>query len=378
MSKTTRYMLVNPELYKDLTTRLKFATQPELKQLMSSDQDIENILTDPNISSYEKRRLLSEAVQRLQTYKTMIDMDADQQANPFIGTQGAYSWPQQQQQGNRTGNRRHQAPGPIQPKGPVITSTPLQRDGQQESLVFPSRFTPTAAKPFQHYHQFSPRMGAEASTSASAEIPRPLDHQGSSQYESPLDFSPHRVNTTRQMLRFSPTETDEASPNYQDILQALPMNYRKSATQVLKAIESLSPNLMHIDPSSHRVVIKGRELVHIVDMLKAMGNTLPETTTTSPTLPAGIQNVVGLLARQSNLAPSMIRSPRVHKYFEQMRSVDTASPPSQQEQAAPAITAPGRRRTGVNRTHPYNPTVFSDWRDIPNLPSRSTRSYKQY
>ncbi len=50
VGKNTRcYMLMNPDLYADLTTRLKYATPPAMKNLVAMDQEIDAILGDASL-----------------------------------------------------------------------------------------------------------------------------------------------------------------------------------------------------------------------------------------------------------------------------------------------------------------------------------------
>ncbi len=53
---TRRYMLMNPDLYMDLTTRLKYATPPAVKNLVATDQEIDTILRDASLPLREKCR----------------------------------------------------------------------------------------------------------------------------------------------------------------------------------------------------------------------------------------------------------------------------------------------------------------------------------
>ncbi len=66
---------MNPDLYADLTTRLKYATPPAVKNLVATDQEIDAILRDTSLPLREKRRILSDALNRLQLYKSMIDSE---------------------------------------------------------------------------------------------------------------------------------------------------------------------------------------------------------------------------------------------------------------------------------------------------------------
>ncbi len=73
---TRHYMLMNPDLYTDLTTRLKYATPPAVKNLVSTDQEIDAILRDASLPLREKCHILSNALNRLQLYKSMIDSES--------------------------------------------------------------------------------------------------------------------------------------------------------------------------------------------------------------------------------------------------------------------------------------------------------------
>ncbi len=67
-------------------------------------------------------------------------------------------------------------------------------------------------------------------------------------------------------------------------------------------------------------------MIHIVDALKQMANTLPLPPKGSPMPMSGPQNVVGLLARQSNLPASIIRSLRIREYFLESRAAMDQQP----------------------------------------------------
>ena len=71
--KVTRsYYLINPEVYKNLQTRLKYTTPPALSQLVDTDQSIDELLQDSNVSTREKQRILSEKLQELHTLKDIV------------------------------------------------------------------------------------------------------------------------------------------------------------------------------------------------------------------------------------------------------------------------------------------------------------------
>ncbi|MCP4705355.1 MAG: hypothetical protein GY865_12155 [candidate division Zixibacteria bacterium] len=69
-------MLMNPDLYANLTTRLKYSTPPTVKNLVATDQEIDAILRDANLPLREKCCILSDALYRLQLYKFMIDSES--------------------------------------------------------------------------------------------------------------------------------------------------------------------------------------------------------------------------------------------------------------------------------------------------------------
>ncbi len=104
MGKNTRhYMLINPDLYTDLTTRLKYATLPTVRNLVVTDQEIDTILRDANLPLREKRCILSDALYRLQLYKsfppnlftdasTSTTRSRQQQMSPSLLSASAYQW----------------------------------------------------------------------------------------------------------------------------------------------------------------------------------------------------------------------------------------------------------------------------------------------
>ncbi len=90
---------------------------------------------------------------------------------------------------------------------------------------------------------------------------------------------------------------------------------------------------------------------------------------------AGLQNVVGLMARRSNLPASIIRSPIIREYFLESRKALTDK---QQPSASTSSYAQAPRQPCQQRGMPGDPTVFRNWEGVLRLPYKTTRTGMQF
>ncbi len=340
-TKTRRYMLVNPDLYKDLTTRLKFATTPEVKQLISTDQEVENILKDESLPPREKRRILSEALRRLETYKTMVDTEPAAAA----ATNQQPTRAQQQRV-------RFNLESPIFPE-PLSRSTPKRARMETESSIESSAapLTPSFKSATAASTSKAPAAAAEAS------LPSPsLPTSSASRYSTPI-------------------------PNtYEEIFESVgvPQNYRTSAMEVVKAIESLDS--MSIN-NKLQVLIKNHPTIHLTELLKSLST----SGSRDPQNLYEIQRIMGLLAKETDLRLATINNPAIRRYFQAMRSSPaSASASSDANRTFTTTTTPSRPISRIqqqqqrSRVLPPNPAIYTDWQEVSSLPYRVTRQNRPY
>ncbi|MCP3682598.1 MAG: hypothetical protein GY861_07910, partial [bacterium] len=101
---------------------------------------------------------------------------------------------------------------------------------------------------------------------------------------------------------------------YEELFKStLPQNYQKSAMEVLKAIESVDPNLMSIN-NRQEILIKNQPTIHLVQLLKTLNRTAPRDAPNLSTAPS-IQRVMGLLAKEMELSSATINNPAIRRYF---------------------------------------------------------------
>ncbi len=100
-----------------------------------------------------------------------------------------------------------------------------------------------------------------------------------------------------------------------------------------------------------------------------MPNPLPRAGQGTPMPMARLQNVVRLMARQSNLPASIIKSPRVREYFLECRKAAMNQQPSTSH-APPR----GRQQRGA----PDDPSLYRNWEGVPRLPYKRTRMGTQF
>ncbi len=358
---------MNTDLYADLTTRLKYATPPTVKNMVATDQEIDAILRDVNLPLREKHRILSDALYRLQLYKSMIDSESF--ADSIVGPNAtAASSPMDVGAVNRL------APYSSQPARRrqqwdsyrlVIQSSPHQFDqSTPHFFVGPTSATRSATAKTspqqQQLHQVSPTgpLSSSAFQRQLAEGDDDDDGDLQQQFATPLSVVPPSTSTSASVDRTGSVSDMDAA-----ILQMAPQNYQQQALQFLKAIEILPEDIIRVDPTSLQVVVRGRSTIHIVDALKQMANTLPTGKSAMPI--AGLQNVVGLLARQSNLPTSVIRSPRIREYFLESRVAALDQQPSTSHAR---YSRPRQHQQQQQRGMPGDPTVYRNWHDVNQLP----------
>ncbi len=331
-----RYMMVNPDLYKDLTTRLKFSTAPEVKNLISTDAEIEAILKNPKLPIHEKRDMLSDALRHLQVYKQMIDQDSAA-SEPNIQFPGVI---------------------PFQPFTPrphasrLFTSTP-RSSSQQTRRLFP--------------HRVGVDGDSEHTTMASAAIPTHSAALPKSFQQEPYEDEDHTGTLFGTPEEDKPRASTPTSRKdlYQDITSQLPKSYTREALQTLTAMEQI-PGL-NIDPTSLQVSMHGRNLGDIAEILTTFSE--PQMKTTSVNREA--QQMTALLARQTKLPASVIRNRTYQQHFKTYRT-QLHSPSLLTRQ--PAKKPLGTSRRGL----PYDPARFKDWQDITKLTGRTTRSKQTF
>ncbi len=368
MSKTRRYMLVNPDLYKDLTTRLKFATTPEVKQLISTDQEVENILKDESLPPREKRRILSEALRRLETYKTMVDMEGES-----VPTSAATSTANQREPTRPEQRRvRFDIESPIFPTfpHPLGRSTPKRARLEIESSSSTAPLTPS----FKSSTASSSSSLSRASpfTRTDLKIPAAAAAEAATSSTIPLPSLP-----TTSASRYSTPVPDTYEEYFESV--GVPQNYRKSAMEVVKAIESVDSNMMSIN-NKLQVLIKNQPTIHLTELLKNLSR---RETLQNVDLSANIQRIMGLLAKETDLSLATINNPAIRHYFEAMRS-SAASASSDTNRTFTTRTSPSRQmpRTGPriqqSRILPGNPNVYRDWEEVDTLPYRMTRQNRPY
>ncbi len=358
---TRRYMLMNPDLYADLTTRLKYATPPAVKNLVATDQEIDAILRDPNLPLREKRRILSDALYRLQLYKSMIDSEsvADSMVGPM----------------DTADSSRFTAPAARRRQWdtyrPVISSsTPQQRftaasSDRKLSSIHPSVSTKSATTTPQLQQQISPTglLSSSAFQRQLAADDDDVDDDDLQQFATPDPAAAAASSST------SAADTSERPITNVDaeILKYVAKNYHQQAFHFLKAIETLPDDVIKIDPNTLEVMVRGRPAIHIVDLLKEMANTLPPPRgrASTPMPMAGVQSVVGLMARRSNLPASIIKSPRIRNYF-----VESRKSVMDQQQTSTYASRPQQRQRGMFD----DPTLYRDWEGVPRLPANTTRT----
>ncbi len=275
---------MNPDLYADLTTRLKYATPPAVKNLVATDQEIDAILRDTSLPLREKRRILSDALNRLQLYKSMIDSEnvADSMTAQFTDASSSSSRfppppsssyvypgtrrPQQQQQRQQFDTYRL-----------VIQSTPRRFDQATPHFFGPTSATRSAtARTSQQQlqqHQISP-TGPLSSSAFQRQLAEGDDEDDGDQYRQQQFVTPSTAATPSASASVSADRTGPVLDMDATILQMVPQNYKQQALQFLKAIENLPENVIKIDPNTLQVLVRGRPTIHIVDVLKQMANTL--------------------------------------------------------------------------------------------------------
>ncbi len=376
---TRRYMLINPDLYMDLTTRLKYATPPAVKHLVATDQEIDAILRDANLPLREKRRILSEALYRLQLYKSMIDSESI--ADSMVGPNAATSMVTG---ANRLAPYSSQAARrPWDTYRPVIQSSTPQRF-DQPSMIPPHHFfapttSTTSARMPQQLQQQQQQQQQQIS-------PSPLSASAFQRQLDDADGDEQQFATPHPAAAASSTASASASASADrngkpitnmdaEILNFVPQNYQQQAFQFLKAIETLPDDVIKIDPNTLEVIVRGRPAIHIVDALKQISNTLPPPKGRATPMPmAGLQSVVGLMARRSNLPATIIRSPRIREYFVESRKAVT----DQQQPSTSTSSYARAPRQRQQRGMPYDPTVFRNWHDVNQLPWKTTRKGTQF
>lgn len=68
-----RYLLVDPAIWQTLQTRLKYSTDPFTKNLLKADEELDQALKLEDVSLEDQKRLVSDALQKIQLYKSMGD-----------------------------------------------------------------------------------------------------------------------------------------------------------------------------------------------------------------------------------------------------------------------------------------------------------------
>ena len=359
-------MLVNPELYENLQTRLKFSTAAPVSQLIRTDQSIDKLLNDPRIPVREKQRALAQSLQELETYKDMIE---DYQTTP-----------------NRL-QRHHDAMLPnIDLLRGTLAATPtaaaatgpyrrqsLQQPQKQRSMLSLSRMTSpqlastpkdghdddddgTTASSFQS-------LPSENRTIMDDDVKRDLLLQKQQQQQDPSSMMVHSIGH------------DSSQCNQADqILSMIPEDQRETATATLSAVYNMPQDLLHIDSDTLEFMVKGQRVGHATDILNVIGNpSLVKKSSRSPV--PGIQQVLQTLATESDLPATVIKSPQAKTYFEKARDLAAKT---KLAAAAVATVTPVSKRIRQQRNTFGNPANFKDWTDVSQLPTRETRTGKKF
>ncbi len=326
-----RYMMVNPDLYKDLTTRLKFSTPPEVKNLISTDAEIEAILKDPKLPIHEKRDMLSDAMHRLQVFKQMIDQDsaaASEPATLFPGVTGFQPY----------------TPRPHASR--LFTSTPRSSSQQQQTR---RRFAPQQVGVDGDYDDDSERttMPSAAIPTQSAALPFSFQGEQSGDRTSTQVFG-----TPEEGKPSTSTSKSRSRDLHQEIVSEIPQSYKREALQTLKAMEAIPG--FNIDPTSLQASMRGTNIGDIAEIFTTFAASKMKTSAVN----REAQQMVALLAQETKLPASVIHNPTYQHFFQKYRTRKSV----------------GSQRKGL----PGDPTQFIDWQDVTSLPGRITRSHRKY
>ncbi len=297
-----KYQMVLPEIWDEMQRRLKHGTAPTTANVLSAERDLESILRNPNYSDETKRLIFSDALRRFKNFQ-----DIEKQMKPHTTT---------------TRQREHLLAAAATPRAhynsPFVAAalSPAQLESSWANL-------PEAdVSPFQQVRSTeSPKESEEPEAFASPAAPAPAGPSIPKIYKDAASY-------------FSPKS-------------------QEGINEFINALSAVPTKQFSIDPESQEILISGKPIrqSHIIDILETINSKSPIAG--KDQLPPGTKETAQILAKNTNLPATSIKSPNIREYVVGIRQKAAATQAEVPKKWKEVSSLSSKTRKGVSHKTTY-------------------------